>query len=62
MAQIAVIILSTILAVITFGIGSVLGLLGWVVWIVGVIFSIIGFTKAKTGQNYRYPFSIRLIK
>lgn len=61
-AQIAIIILSTILAIVTFGIGSVIGLLGWVVWIVGVIFSIIGFTKAKTGQHYRYPFAIRMIK
>lgn len=31
-------------------------------WIVGVIFSILGFLKAKDGINYRYPFAIRLIK
>ncbi|QNE47051.1 DUF4870 domain-containing protein [Glaciihabitans sp. INWT7] len=30
--------------------------------IVSIIFSIIGFTKAKDGIAYRYPFAIRLIK
>ncbi|MFC6355801.1 DUF4870 domain-containing protein [Luethyella okanaganae] len=31
-------------------------------WIVSVIFSIMGFLKAKDGQPYRYPFALRLIK
>jgi len=58
----AINIISAILAVITFGVGGVFGLLVWAVWIVGLVFSIQGFTKAKDGQHYRYPFSIRLIK
>ena len=33
-----------------------------VLWVVGVIFSIMGFLKAKDGQHYQYPFAIRLIK
>jgi len=31
-------------------------------WLIGVIFSILGFLSAKEGKNYRYPFSLRLIK
>jgi uncharacterized protein len=37
-------------------------ILSWVVWIVGVVFSIIAFLQAKDGKHYRYPFAIRLIK
>jgi len=32
------------------------------VWIVGVIFSVLGGLKAKDGIAYRYPFAIRMIK
>ena len=34
----------------------------WALWIVGVVFSIIAFMKAKDGVHYRYPFAVRLIK
>lgn len=61
-AQIALFILTSIITIVTFGLGSVLGLLSWAVWIVGVVFSIIAFLQAKDGRNYRYPFAIRLIK
>ncbi len=30
--------------------------------VVSVIFSILGFLKAKDGTAYRYPFALRLIK
>jgi hypothetical protein len=33
-----------------------------VVWIVSLIFSIMGAMKANTGVPYRYPFAIRMIK
>lgn len=33
-----------------------------IVFVVSLVFSIIGFTKAKDGANYRYPFALRLIK
>ena len=50
-------IISAILVVVFIG-----ALLMWVVWIVGVVFSIIAFLQAKDGKHYRYPFAIRLIK
>jgi uncharacterized Tic20 family protein len=31
-------------------------------WIASVIFSILGFVKAKDGEHYTYPVSLRLIK
>jgi len=37
-------------------------LLAPVVGILSLIFSIMGFIKAKDGQSYRYPFALRLIK
>jgi len=59
---VAINILSAFLAVVTFGIGGILSLLLLVLWILGVVFSILGFTQAKDGQHYRYPFNLRLIK
>ncbi|MCU1440718.1 MAG: uncharacterized protein JWP85_1715 [Rhodoglobus sp.] len=62
-AQVAVFIINAILTAVTLGFW---GLIGWIlplaVWVISIIFSIQGFTKAKDGINYRYPFSIRLIK
>jgi uncharacterized protein len=55
-------IIGIFLALVTFGIGGVFTLLVWVLWVVGVIFSILGFMKAKDGEHYRYPFALRLIK
>ena len=55
-------VVTAFLAVVTFGLGSVFGLLVWVVWIVSVIFSILGFMQAKDGHPYRYPFNARLVK
>jgi hypothetical protein len=59
---VAISVLSTIIAVFTFGIGGLLSGLTGVLWVVGVIFSIMGFLQAKDGRNYRYPFALRLIK
>ena len=61
-AYIAVWIVTALVTVVTFGLGSVLSLLAWVVWILGLVFSIIAFLQAKDGKHYRYPFSVRLIK
>ena len=33
-----------------------------IVWIVSIVFSILGAMKANAGVRYRYPFAIRLIK
>ena len=62
-AQVANFILGAILSVVTFGIWAIVQtLLSFAIWAIAVIFSIIAFTKAKDGINYRYPFAIRLIK
>ena len=61
-AQVAIVIISTFLAAVTFGIGALLGGLGWVVAIVSIILSIMAFMKTKDGIPYRYPFALRLIK
>jgi hypothetical protein len=61
-ASVAITVASIFLALVTFGIGGLLAGLGWIVWLAGVIFSILGFVQAKDGQKYRYPVSIRLIK
>ena len=50
-------IISSILVIVFIG-----AILIWAVWIVGVVFSIIAFLRAKDGNHYRYPFAIRLIK
>ena len=41
---------------------GVIGLLPGIVWVINIIFSIVGFTKVNAGGSYRYPFAIRLIK
>lgn len=58
--QIVLFILAVALAVIL--IGFLFSFLQFVVWVLGVIFSILGFMKAKDGVAYRYPFALRLIK
>ena len=50
-------IIGSVLSVI--GIGLLISLAAWVV---AIIFSIMGFLKAKDGVAYRYPFALRLIK
>ena len=47
----------TILVVILIG-----GLLLPVVWLVNLIFCILAGVAVNKGENYRYPFSLRLIK
>lgn len=34
----------------------------WLIWIAGVVFSIIGFQTVQRGAAYKYPFSLDLIK
>ena len=38
------------------------GLLMPIVWIINLIFCILGGVAANKGENYRYPFALRLIK
>jgi uncharacterized Tic20 family protein len=44
-------------------VGAIIGIpLDLAAWVVGIVFSILGFLKAKDGVPYRYPFAVRLIK
>ncbi|MFC0678233.1 DUF4870 domain-containing protein [Lysobacter korlensis] len=62
-AYIALLILTTILSVVTFGIfGLIAPLLYLALWAGVIVFSILGFLKAKDGVPYRYPVALRLIK
>lgn len=62
-AQVAVFILNAILTAVTLGIWA---LISWIlplaVWVLSLIWSIMGFQKVNAGGSYRYPVSIRLIK
>ena len=46
--------------------GSILGLvlefIPVALWIVNIVFSILGCVKVNGGGSYRYPFAVRLIK
>jgi uncharacterized protein len=62
-ASIALVVLSTILAVVTFGLFlAIQPLLYMALWAAVIVFSILGFVKAKDGLPYRYPVALRLIK
>ncbi len=43
-------------------IALLLGLVTWAVWVLNVVFSIIGGVKNNGGELYRYPINIRWIK
>ncbi|QHC66967.1 DUF4870 domain-containing protein [Rathayibacter sp. VKM Ac-2759] len=44
-------------------VGAIVGIpLDLAAWVVSIVFSILGFLKAKDGTPYRYPFAVRLIK
>ena len=62
LASIALWIVVGILAVALWFLAFLLVFLPYVPWVASVIFSILGFLKAKDGHNYRYPVSLRLIK
>lgn len=62
-AQVAVFIINAILTAVTLGFW---GFVGWLlpvaVWVISLIWSIMGFQKVNAGGSYRYPFALRLIK
>jgi len=62
-AHVANFVIGIVLTAVTFGIWALIQtLLTFAIWVVGIIFSIIGFTKVNAGGSYRYPFALRLIK
>jgi uncharacterized Tic20 family protein len=48
----------------TYGIGYLLfGLLiPWALYIINLVFSILGFVRVNSGGTYRYPVNFRFIK
>ncbi|HEY5221809.1 MAG TPA: DUF4870 domain-containing protein [Microbacteriaceae bacterium] len=40
----------------------ILALIGWVLVVLDVVFSIVGAVRVNGGGSYRYPFAIRFIK
>jgi uncharacterized protein len=59
-ATFALYVIGTILLLVV--IGFLFYVLAFLVWIAAIVFSIVGFTKAKDGIPYRYPVALRLIK
>jgi uncharacterized Tic20 family protein len=62
-AQVAGQILGAILLTVSFGLLFFVPTLIWLALsAIAIIFSVIGFSKAKDGNAYRYPFALRLIR
>ena len=62
-AYFALMILSTVLGTVTLGLfWAISPLLYLALWAAVIVFSILGFLKAKDGLPYRYPVALRLIK
>ncbi|MFD1713880.1 DUF4870 domain-containing protein [Amnibacterium flavum] len=61
-AYVALWILSAILGAIFWPLGILIGFLQFALWIVVVIFSILGGVRVQQGGSYRYPFAYRFIK
>lgn len=62
-AQVAVFIVNAILTAVTLGFwGLISWLLPLAVWVLSLVWSIMGFQKVNAGGSYRYPVSIRFIK
>jgi uncharacterized protein len=64
LAWVASQIIGIIIGSFTYGIGYLLfGLLiPWVLYIVNLVFSILGFVRVNSGGTYRYPVNFRFIK
>ncbi len=61
-AEIALFIVISFIALITFGIGSFLYFLVGAPALVHVVFAILGAVKANQGEYWNYPVNIRLVK
>ncbi|TFC53311.1 DUF4870 domain-containing protein [Cryobacterium sp. TMT2-10] len=58
----AINLVANVIGFLTFGLGGVIGILAWALYIVGVVLSILGFQKAREGTHYQYPYALHLIK
>lgn len=56
-------VLNAILTVVTFGFWMLIGWLPYLaIWVLDIVWSIMGFSAVNAGGGYRYPISIRFIK
>jgi uncharacterized protein len=53
-------ILGALLAIVL--IGFIFYIVWFAIWVLSLIWSIMGFQKVNAGGSYRYPFALRLIK
>lgn len=60
--SIAVTIVTTVLAFITFGLLGFLVSLAGLVWVAVIVFAIIAAIKAHTGEVYEYPVTVNWVK
>ena len=61
-AYVLLIVVIMVVTIVTLGLGSVLSILIWVLWLASVVLFILAGVKANSGERYRYPFALRLIK
>lgn len=59
---IAILIITSILGAIFWGLGVLASLLPLAWWVVNIVFSVQGGMRVNAGGGYRYPFNLRLIK
>lgn len=57
---IACAILGAVLAIVL--IGFIFYIVWLAIWVLSLVWSIMGFSKVNAGGSYRYPFALRLIK
>lgn len=50
-------VISAVLTVVVIG-----AILLPIIWILGIVFMIVGGVAANQGKDYRYPFNLRLVK
>ena len=56
-------IVNAILTAVTFGFWAIIGWLPYlVVWVLAIVWSIMGFQAVNNGGSYRYPLNFRFIK
>lgn len=60
--EVAIEILGAIFGVFFWPIALLFSLLFWAVWIVNIVFSILGGVRVNAGGSYRYPINFRFIK
>lgn len=61
-AYVAVVIATSILSALLWFLVFFIGFMPFIVWVFVLIWSVLGFQKSRSGDSYRYPINLRLIK